>query len=298
MSNENKAIVNTQLGELKPDFVGKVRDVYDFEEKLLIISTDRLSAFDHILPNPIPERGKILTQLSVFWFERTKELVKNHLIAYKVDDYPDWLHQYSSQLEARSMLVKKAKRIDVECVVRGYLAGSGWKEYSQSGKICGIELPPGLVESQRLPEPIFTPATKAAEGEHDMNISFEQLADIIGGDIAEKLRDISLKIYDFANDYALQRGIIISDTKFEFGKVEDEEIILIDEILTPDSSRFWDAASYRAGEHQEAFDKQFVRDHLISVGWHGDGEPPELPDGIIQQTIQRYNSVAKRLMGK
>ncbi|MCD6417769.1 phosphoribosylaminoimidazolesuccinocarboxamide synthase [bacterium] len=292
----SNAVIRTKLGDREPDFSGKVRDIYDLGETLLIVATDRLSAFDHILPNPIPGRGKVLTQLSVFWFEKTKHIVDNHLITADVSEYPDWLSEYREQLEGRSMLVDKAQRIDVECVVRGYLAGSGWKDYKNTGKICGIQLPAGLVESQKLPEPIFTPATKAQLGEHDENISFEKLADSIGYDIAEKLRRMSIKLYEFAHNYAYSRGIIIADTKFEFGVLGDQ-IILIDEIFTPDSSRFWDKNLYRSGEHQEAFDKQFIRDYLLSVGWSGDGEPPQIPDDIIQKTIERYRQVAERIIG-
>ncbi|MCD6594300.1 phosphoribosylaminoimidazolesuccinocarboxamide synthase [bacterium] len=286
----DNAITYTKLGEREPDFRGKVRDIYDLDDYLLIVATDRLSAFDHILQTPIPERGKILTKLSVFWFNITEGIVKNHLVFSNFDDYPDWLKEYRKQLDERSMLVRKAQRIDIECVVRGYLAGSGWKEYQKNGAICGIELPKGLSESQKLPEPIFTPATKAPEGEHDINISFDELVDLIGENTAEILKKISLKIYDFAYRYALERGIIISDTKFEFGKFADD-IILIDEILTPDSSRFWDVSTYKVGTHQEAFDKQFIRDWLLSVGWSGDGEPPEIPKEIVEQTINRYQTV-------
>ena len=289
------AIIRTKLGSREPDFRGKVRDIYDLEDYLLIIATDRVSAFDHILPTPIPGRGKILTRLSVFWFNITERIVENHLVFSEIEDYPDWLQEYRRQLEGRSMLVRKAERIDVECVVRGYLAGSGWKEYQKNGSICGIELPSGLVESQKLPEPIFTPATKAPEGEHDMNISFDELVELVGERTANFLRETSLKIYDFAHRYALERGIIISDTKFEFGKFA-EDIILIDELLTPDSSRFWDASIYKAGVHQEAFDKQFIRDWLLSVGWSGDGVPPEIPQEIVEQTIARYQTVADMLI--
>ncbi len=286
--------MKTYLGR-EPDFRGKVRDIYDLGERLLIVATDRISAFDHVLPSPIPGRGKVLTRLSVFWFNATKDIVPNHLLAWRVEDYPDWLSRYFSQLDGRSMLVSKARRIDVECVVRGYLAGSGWREYKSTGRVCGIELPPGLGESERLPEPIFTPATKAPQGQHDVNITFDQLVELVGGEVAEALREKSLKLYRFAHDYALRRGIIIADTKFEFGFV-DGKLVLIDELLTPDSSRFWDASSYRPGEHQEALDKQFVRDYLLSVGWSGEGDPPKLPPQVVQQTVERYELVARRLL--
>jgi len=290
-----KAVVYTKLGDREPDFRGKVRDIYDLGDYYLIVATDRVSAFDHILPTPIPGRGKVLTKLSVFWFQVTERIVKNHLVFYKIEDYPEYLQEYREQLEGRSMLVRKAERIDIECVVRGYLAGSGWKEYQKTGKICGIELPPGLHESDRLPEPIFTPATKAPEGEHDINITFEQMAELVGEETANFLRETSLEIYKFAHQYALERGIIIADTKFEFGRFGDD-IILIDELLTPDSSRFWDASAYKPGKHQESFDKQFIRDYLLSVGWRGEGDPPELPPEVVEQTIARYEMVAEMLM--
>jgi len=291
----NNSITKTKLGDREPDFRGKVRDIYDLDDYLLIVATDRVSAFDHILPTPIPGRGKILTELSIFWFRLTEKIIRNHLVFHEVDDYPDWLHEYRDQLEERSMLVRKAERIDAECVIRGYLAGSGWKEYKLKGDICEIELPSGLVESQELKEPIFTPATKAEEGSHDENISFERLGEIIGEKTAKILRDSSLEIYKFAHEYALERGIIIADTKLEFGKFAGD-IILIDEILTPDSSRFWDVGCYEPGEHQEAFDKQFVRDWLLSVGWSGEGNPPEIPEDIVEQTNARYQAVADMMM--
>jgi len=298
MSTNSVAVIKTQLGDRKPDYSGKVRDIYDLEKELLIVATDRISAFDHILPNPIPGRGKILTSLSIFWFQKTGHIVPNHIVAHKVSDFPQWLHQFKDQLEGRTMLVKKVKRLDAECVVRGYLAGSGWKEYKQSGKICGISLPTGLAESQKLPGPIFTPATKAPDGEHDLNISFEQLIDIVGPVTSLKLREISLKLYNFAHDYAIKRGIIIADTKFEFGRQDDGQIILIDEALTPDSSRFWDKSTYTIGKGQDSLDKQFIRDYLLSVGWHGEGAPPALPENIIQQTIERYQMAARGLIGE
>lgn len=287
-------VVETFLGE-KPSFRGKVRDIYSFSETLLIVATDRISAFDSVLPTPIPGRGIILTQLSVFWFRATSGIVPNHLIAWEVNDFPEKFKQYGKILNGRAMWVKKAERIDIECVVRGYLAGSAWDEYRRTGTICGIKLPSNLSISSRLPEFIFTPATKALSGAHDENITFYKLADIVGEDTAKKLRDISLEIYAFAHDYALERGIIIADTKLEFGW-HDGKIIAIDEMISPDSSRFWDAEKYKPGIAQEALDKQFVRDWLIKKGWRGDGPPPELPQKIVEQTIQRYQWVAEKIM--
>ncbi len=295
MFSATAAITYTKLGEREPDYRGKVRDVYDFGDKLLIVATDRLSAFDVILPTPIPGRGKILTSLSIFWFRLTERIIKNHLVCYDFKDFPTELLKYRNQLEWRSMLVHKTARADAECVVRGYITGSGLKEYARTGQVCGIELPKGLVESQQLEKPIFTPATKAPDGEHDENISFTQLETIVGIKTAEKLRDVSLKIYSFAHEHAFERGIIIADTKFEFGYLNDE-LILIDEILTPDSSRFWDRATYAPGKMQESFDKQFIRNWLASTGFAGDGTPPEIPQHIVEQTINRYETAAHMLM--
>ncbi len=291
--NNYTEILKTNLGRL-PDFSGKVRDIYDLGERLLLIATDRLSAYDCILPNGIPGRGRVLTEMSVFWFDRTKDIVPNHLISADVEKFPSEFTQYRDQLEGRTMLCNKGERIDIECVARGYLAGSGWKEYRNTGKICGIELPGGLVESDRLPEPIFTPATKAEHGDHDENIGFDRMVSIVGGELAEYLRDLTLKLYTSAADYALSRGIIIADTKFEFGYIGGE-LSVIDEMLSPDSSRFWDTETYEPGRPQDSFDKQFVRDWLTSVGFNGDGEPPTLPENIVRGTIERYIEVKRRL---
>jgi len=265
---------------------GKVREVFDLGDSLLFIATDRISAFDCILPSPIPDKGKVLTQLSLYWFELLKDVVENHLITADISEYPAALQPFSEQLDGRSMIVKKAEVLPVECVVRGYLAGSGWKEYQESGTITGIKLPEGLVESSELPEPIFTPSTKAESG-HDENIPFNIMEDIIGSELANKVRDISLTIYSTARDYAKQHGIILADTKFEFGLV-DGEIILIDEVLTPDSSRFWPLDSYNPGASQPSFDKQFVRDYLSSLDWDKNPPAPELPDNIIEKTREKY----------
>ena len=291
--NNYTEILKTNLGRL-PDFSGKVRDIYDLGERLLLIATDRLSAYDCILPNGIPGRGRVLTEMSVFWFDRTKDIVPNHLISADVEKFPSEFTQYRDQLEGRTMLCNKGERIDIECVARGYLAGSGWKKYRNTGKICGIELPGGLVESDRLPEPIFTPATKAEHGDHDENIGFDRMVSIVGGELAEYLRDLTLKLYTSAADYALSRGIIIADTKFEFGYIGGE-LSVIDEMLSPDSSRFWDTETYEPGRPQDSFDKQFVRDWLTSVGFNGDGEPPTLPENIVRGTIERYIEVKRRL---
>ena len=291
-----KAVVYTKIDGREPDFRGKVRDIYDLGDKLLIVATDRVSAFDHILKTPIPERGKILTRISVFWFGKTQHIINNHLITANIKDFPKPFNQYPEILEDRSMLVRKAKRVDVECVVRGYLAGSAWKEYSEKGEICGIKLPEGLSESDKLPEPIFTPATKAPKGTHDINISYEELISLVGKDFAEQLRNISIKLYNFAHEFLIKRGVIIADTKFEFG-ILDGELILIDEIFTPDSSRFWDLNSYKPGIHQEPMDKQLIRDYLLSIGWHGEGEPPYLPEDIVQKTIQKYKTIENLVLG-
>jgi phosphoribosylaminoimidazole-succinocarboxamide synthase len=268
---------------------GKVRDMYDLDDTLLIVTTDRISAFDHILPNGIPGKGKVLNQISVFWFDFTEDIVPNHLITANVEDYPEGMRKYAPQIEGRSMLVKKAERIDIECVVRGYLAGSGWREYRKSGTVCGEELVKGLKESDKLPEPIFTPSTKAESG-HDENISFAKMKDIVGAELAESLKDYSIQVYSHCADYAREKGIIIADTKFEFG-ILDDEIILIDEVLTPDSSRFWDLSRYEPGKSQPSYDKQIVRDYLEQTGWDKDSDPPALPENIIAKTTEKYREV-------
>ncbi len=276
---------------------GKVRDVYAVgDDKLLMIATDRISAFDCILGSPIPDKGRILTQISLFWFDLLSGIVPNHLITASVDEYPAELHSYRDQLEGRSMLVRRAEMVDIECVARGYLAGSGWKEYRKEGTVCGIRLAHGLVESSRLPEPIFTPATKEQSG-HDINVSFETTADLVGGDLATRLRDLTLAIYKKAAEYALTRGIIIADTKFEFGYI-DGVLTLGDEVLTPDSSRFWPAAEYKPGGAQPSFDKQYVRDYLETLDWNKQPPAPVLPDDVVAGTGAKYLDAYTRLTGK
>jgi phosphoribosylaminoimidazole-succinocarboxamide synthase len=275
---------------------GKVRDVYEIGDKLLVVATDRISAFDFILPALVPNKGKILTQLSRFWFDFTSYICPNHMLAAEVQDYPPPLPKYRDILEKRSMLVKKAEVIPVECVVRGYLAGSGWKEYQESGKVSGVKLPSGLTESERLPSPIFTPATKAEEG-HDLNISFKEMKKIVRNELAQKIKKISLKLYQKASLYALSKGIIIADTKFEFG-LDKSEIILVDEIFTPDSSRFWPLTTYSPGRPQPSLDKQFVRDYLESTNWDKKSAPPGLPETIVEQTAKRYFEIFSLLTGR
>jgi len=274
---------------------GKVRDIYDLGKSLLMIATDRISAFDCILPNGIPGRGRILTEMSLFWFTHTRSLISNHVITTDVRAYPKYLQPFSNQLEGRSMIVRKAKRIDIECVARGYITGSGWSSYKKSGSVCGIALPPGLIECQRLSETIFTPATKAEEG-HDENISFGQMCEAIGFEVAKRLRNITISLYNFARENAEKRGIIIADTKFEFG-IWDGTIILIDEMLSPDSSRFWDAATYEPGRSQESFDKQYVRDWLDATGWNHQPPAPSLPKEVVEQTLEKYEEARRRLLG-
>lgn len=275
---------------------GKVRNVFEIDDKLLIVATDRVSAFDWILPSLIPYKGKVLTQLSKFWFDYVGLVCPNHLLATDVADYPPALQSFQDVLEKRSMLVKKTEVIPVECVVRGYLSGSGWKEYKATGKICGIKIPKGLRESDRLEEPIFTPATKAEEG-HDENISFKEVQRLIGGDIAQKVRKVSLELYQKATLYAVSKGIIIADTKFEFGLL-DGELVLIDEIFTPDSSRFWPLASYEPGRSQASLDKQFVRDYLETTNWDKNSPPPDLPEDIVSKTSQKYLEIYRLLTGQ
>lgn len=273
---------------------GKVRDIYKVGGCLLIVATDRLSAFDVVLPTPITGKGCILTQMSLFWFEKLKDLVSNHLIQTDVAQFPEELKPFSKFLEARSMLVKEAKPLPIECIVRGYIAGSGWKDYLRTGSVCGIKLPEGMLESQQLPDAMFTPSTKADIGSHDENISFEQVRKLLGKDVAEKARDISIRLYKMAADYAKERGVIIADTKFELG-ISGGELILIDEVLTPDSSRFWPAEDYSPGRSQPSFDKQFVRDYLESISWDKKPPGPELPPDIAEKTRQRYLEALRRL---
>lgn len=301
-------IMETNLSELKLLRRGKVRDVYEIDDYFLIIATDRVSAFDVVLPNGIPDKGRILTQISIYWFNQMKDIMENHIVATDVKDYPEVLHKYKDILEGRSMLVRKAKPMPVECIVRGYLSGSGWKEYKKSGTVCGIKLPEGLVESARLDEPIFTPSTKAEEG-HDINISFDEMKKIVGDDTANKLRDTSLRVYKKAREMAEKKGIIIADTKMEFGIYQDAgckmqdasslegKLILIDEILTPDSSRFWSMKDYKPEKSQDSFDKQIVRDYLLTLDWNQTYPGPKLPDEIVEKTAARYREILGILTG-
>ena len=274
---------------------GKVRDIYKIGEHLLIIASDRISAFDYVLASGIPNKGRVLTQMSLFWFEQTADLGRHHLISADVDEYPAEVQEYRDQLEGRSMLVVKADRVDIECVARGYLTGSGWKDYGNTGTVCGIPLPEGLEESARLEPPIFTPATKADTG-HDENISFEQMCEVVDPDLAGKLKTLTLDIYASARAFAENKDIIIADTKFEFGLL-DGEIILIDEILSPDSSRFWDQETYAPGRSQDSFDKQFVRDYLETLDWDKTPPAPELPENIVVNTLAKYREARDRLLG-
>ena len=282
--------------DIKPDAQGKVRDIYDLGDKLLMVATDRISAFDYILEDEIPHKGAVLTQISLFWLEQLKDVIGNHLISADVADLPEQFKPYADYLRGRFMLVKKAEMFPVECIVRGYLAGSGLKEYQQQGTVCGIELPEGLVNSSKLPEPIFTPSTKAEIGDHDENISFERCAQILGEDAATQLRDLAIKVYSVARDHAAENGIIIADTKFEFGVI-DGQIILADEVLTPDSSRFWPGDAYEPGRDQASFDKQYVRDWL-NANWDRQGNPPHFPQEVIERTSQKYIAAYERISGK
>ena len=289
------ALLETNLGDIPQFSRGKVRDVYDLGSELLIVAADRISAYDCVMPNGIPGKGKLLTEMSLFWFEKVTDIVRHHLVTADVDAYPPELQPFRDQLEGRSMLVVKADRIDIECVARGYLAGSGWKDYQKTGQVCGIPLPDGLQESSRLSEPIFTPATKADTG-HDENISFEQACDLAGKDVVAKIRDLTLAVYGSAREYAEGKGVIIADTKFEFGQ-HNGEVILIDEILSPDSSRFWDRETYEPGRSQDSFDKQFLRDYLDTLDWDKTPPAPELPDDIVDRTLQKYRDARDRLLG-
>ena len=285
-------LLNTTDHGLKPDLSGKVRDIFDLGDKLLIVTTDRISAYDVILPDPIPGKGILLTQITLGWYGYFADKIKNHFITADVSEYPEPFAN-RPELAGRSMLVKKAKRYDVECVVRGYLVGSGWKEYKRDGTVCGIELPAGLVEASRLEQPIFTPATKADSG-HDENISFEEMKKIVPEPIASELRAASIDIYNEAHAYARERGILLADTKFEFGEI-DGETALIDEMLSPDSSRFWPLDSYEPGRGQMSFDKQFVRDYLDSTGWDHSPPGPRLPEDVVRKTVERYREACERL---
>jgi phosphoribosylaminoimidazole-succinocarboxamide synthase len=274
---------------------GKVRDIYDLGDQLLIVATDRVSAFDVVMPNPIPDKGRVLTQLSKFWFNLTKEILPNHVISTEVRDFPEQCRLYEEILKDRSMLVVKTDVLPIECVVRGYLSGSGWEEYKNTGQICGIQLPNGLLESSKLEEPIFTPATKAESGLHDENIPFEKVEKIVGKDLAKRLQSFSLSVYKKARDFAEGRGIIIADTKMEFG-MKDGTLILIDELLTPDSSRFWPKDGYRPGGSQKSFDKQFLRDYLLSIKWDKSPPAPQLPEEIVRKTREKYLEAYERLV--
>jgi phosphoribosylaminoimidazole-succinocarboxamide synthase len=290
------ALLQTELADLHLHARGKVRDIYSAGEFLLMVATDRISAFDHVLASGIPGKGKVLTQLSLFWFDFLADIVPNHLITADVDEYPADVAAHADELRGRSMLVAKANMFPVECVVRGYLSGSGWKDYQATGKVCGIALPAGLRESDRLPEPIFTPATKSADGEHDVNISFEEMTARIGRQAAENLRRLSLEIYNKAADYALTRGLILADTKFEFGTTS-KGVILADEALTPDSSRYWPLDSYAPGGPQKSFDKQYVRDYLEEIHWNKRSPAPGLPEDVVARTREKYFEAYRLLTG-
>jgi len=292
----NRILLQTDFPELTLHARGKVRDLYNLNGQLLFVATDRISAFDYVLATGIPEKGRVLTQLSLFWFDFLRDTVNNHLVTANVDQYPAPLKKYAEQLRGRSMLVSKAQMIDVECVVRGYLSGSGWKDYQRTVAVCGIKLPAGLRESDKLPEPIFTPATKAVSG-HDENISFHDMCKRTGTQLAEQLRDLSISIYKKAADYAAGRGIIIADTKFEFGHTA-QGLILADEVLTPDSSRFWPADKYQPGRAQESYDKQFVRDYLEAIKWNKQPPAPSLPEDVARKTSEKYMQAYEVLAGR
>jgi phosphoribosylaminoimidazole-succinocarboxamide synthase len=289
-------LIATEFEDLLLFARGKVRDLYAVEDLLLMVATDRISAFDHVLATGIPGKGRVLTQISLFWFDYLSDLVPNHLVTADVEKYPAELKPHLEDLRDRSMLVNRARMFPAECVVRGYLSGSGWKDYKQTGKISGISLPPGLRESERLPEPIFTPATKSMSGEHDENISYDEMVARVGGNHAEDLRRLSLAIYARASAHAAGRGLILADTKFEFG-LTAKGIVLADEVLTPDSSRFWPSEGYRPGAAQPSFDKQFVRDYLESVGWNKQPPAPELPENVVRKTQEKYEQALVLLTG-
>jgi phosphoribosylaminoimidazole-succinocarboxamide synthase len=291
----NNVVLKTEMPDVGIPRRGKVRDIYDLGEHLLLVVTDRVSAFDVVLPNGIPEKGKVLTAISVFWFQKMEDIVKNHIVAADVRDFPKNLQKYKDILEGRSLLVKKAEVPPVECIVRGYISGSGWKSYQKDGSICGIQLPEGMLESSKIEHPIFTPSTKADEG-HDINIAFDKMKELVGPVMAESLKDLSIRIYERARDYAADKGIIIADTKFEFGLYNDD-IILIDELLTPDSSRFWSIQDYSPGRSQDSFDKQIVRDYLLTLDWDKTPPGPELPEEIVNKTSKRYQEILRVLSG-
>ncbi|MGA2270020.1 MAG: phosphoribosylaminoimidazolesuccinocarboxamide synthase [Bryobacteraceae bacterium] len=295
-STGNQVILETNLAGVERCARGKVRDVYQIDGRLLIVATDRISAFDYILGTGVPDKGKVLTQLSIFWFDFLRDLTPNHFLTARVEEYPDPLPRFRDQIEGRSMLVRRAAMIEIECVARGYLAGSGWREYRERGTVCGIKLPAGLRESGKLPEPLFTPATKAQTG-HDENVPFTRVCSLVGADLAERLRDLTLAIYTRAARYAETKGVIIADTKFEFGFVS-EELVLGDEALTPDSSRFWPADSYRPGGPQSSYDKQFVRDYLESIRWNKQPPAPALPEEVAAKTSEKYRQAYCALTGR
>jgi len=290
-------LFETNLNGLKPLVRGKVRDIYDAGEFLVFVATDRISAFDYVLQTPIPDKGRVLTQLTIFWLDLLRDIVPNHFVSANIADYPAAFRPHRDQLEGRSMLVRRARMIEVECVARGYVAGSAWKDYRRDGSICGIPLPSGLRESERLPQPLFTPATKAQSGHHDENISFQAASRQLGDYLADRLRDLTLTIYSRAAEYAETRGIILADTKFEFGFVGDQ-LVLADEVLTPDSSRFWPRASYQPGSSQASYDKQYVRDYLESIHWNKQPPAPALPPDVVRETSEKYREAYRELTGQ
>ncbi|MFP5213293.1 MAG: phosphoribosylaminoimidazolesuccinocarboxamide synthase [Acidobacteriota bacterium] len=292
-----EAIFETDFPGLKLISRGKVRDIYDLGDALLIVASDRISAFDVVMPTPIPDKGKILTQISEFWLDFLKDTVENHLISADASRFPEECRPYADQLAGRSMWVRKAEVLPVECIVRGYLVGSGWKDYQKTGEVCGIPIPAGMKEAQKLPEPIFTPSTKAEKGGHDENISFQKMVDTVGEEIAKKVRDMTIAIYLKSSEYAGSKGILLADTKFEFGMI-DGRLILVDEVLTPDSSRFWPADRYQVGTSPESFDKQYMRDYLIASGWKTSDPAPVLPPEVVANTRSRYLEALERLSGR
>ncbi len=293
----NQTLFKTEFENIQLLKRGKVRDVYDLGDRILMVATDRISAFDVVMPDTVPQKGKILTQISLFWFKIMESICPNHVITSNVEEYPEVCKPYGEILDGRSMLVKKTNPLPIECVVRGYISGSGWKSYQKSGQVCGIQLQQGLKESEKLPEPIFTPSTKEELGLHDINISFDEAAEKIGKKMAERVKALSLSIYKKGAEFADEKGIIIADTKFEFG-MANNELILIDEILTPDSSRFWPKSEYKPGGPQKSFDKQYLRDYLISINWNQKPPAPSLPEKVIADTRDKYLEALKRLTGK
>jgi phosphoribosylaminoimidazole-succinocarboxamide synthase len=291
-----QVLLDVDLPGIKPFKKGKVRNVFDLGDSLLLVASDRISAFDSVMPNGIPDKGAILTQISLFWFDFTKNIIKNHIIESDVNKYPQQLQPFKDQLAKRSVIGRKAELIPIECVVRGYLSGSGWKDYQKTGSICGLKLPPGLKESAKLPEPLFTPTTKAEQG-HDLNITFAQVVDQVGKATAETIKEKTLQAYQACAEYAAKKGIIIADTKFEFGFV-GQEIIIIDEMLTPDSSRFWPSDQYKVGRSQPSYDKQFLRDYLESIGWDKEPPAPQLPAEVVQKTRKKYLEAFRKITGK